>query len=361
MRKENLLVFFIALSLIIMSLQGLSFAQSNNPHFKRGMEWMDLKRYESARQEFSLAINQEPKNFEARYQIALSYSLEGDLSSSIKWCVETLSASPRHSKTQKLLTGIYAATEKRLLSSDDQTRATGLVILRELLDRRLISSSPILKEKVLPLLKSASNEVVNRSFALLKRDGIEVEGLSMLANENDPTQRQKALRLITANLDTRYLPVLRVLATDESKSLKEAAALLLLETNGDAAAKLVLAGIYHADLQEEIAVGRTEKGDGVQFHDRISKILKVALKLDDASFAGEFGELICTGRVYGFLATDLMSSISQIGKPGVPYLREVLSKEAEFRDLLRQRGFKQQSKVDWRFNDLRRVIMAFEK
>jgi hypothetical protein len=80
-----------------------------------------------------------------------------------------------------LITEISAATEKRLLSSDDRTRATGLAIFHELLDRRFISSSPILKEKVLPLLKSASNDVVNQSFTLLKRDGIEVEGLSMLA------------------------------------------------------------------------------------------------------------------------------------------------------------------------------------
>ncbi|MGB9591688.1 MAG: hypothetical protein ACPL1K_04150, partial [Candidatus Kryptoniota bacterium] len=212
------------------------------------------------------------------------------------------------------------------LSSDDRTRATGLAILNELLDRRFISSYPILKEKVLPLLKSASNDVVNQSFALLKRYGMEVEGLSMLANENDPTQRQKALMLIRANLDTRYLPILRVLAADEFKPLKEEAALLLLEKYDDNAAKLILAGIYHADLQKEIAIGRTEIGYGVQFHDRISKILKIAPKLDDASFAGEFGELLCTGRVYGFLATALIDSIKQIGKPGVPYLREVLRK-----------------------------------
>jgi hypothetical protein len=166
--------------------------------------------------------------------------------------------------------------------------------------------------------------------------------------------------LITANLDTRYLPILRVLAADELKPLKEEAALLLLEKYDDNAAKLVLAGIYHADLQKEIAVGRTEKGFGVEFHDRIGKILVMAPKLDDASFAGELGELLCTGRVYGFLAKDLISSIKKMGKPGVKYLRAVLSKEAEFRGLLRERGFNDPSQVDWRFNSLRGVIRDFE-
>jgi hypothetical protein len=323
------------------------------------MEWMDLKRYENARQELLLAIKDEPKHVEARYQIALSYNLEGDLSSAIKWCAETLSVTPKHAMTQKLISEISAATEKQLLSSEDRLRATGLVLLRELIDQRFVSPLPIIREKVVPLLRSASKDVVNQSFNLLKREKIEIEGLSMLAKDDDPAQRQKALKLIIASADKEYLPVLRALANDKLEPIREEASLLLLEKYDDSSAKTVLAEIYHAYLQKEIAIGRDEK-EGVEFHDRISKILKVSPKLGDASFAREFAELLCVGRIYGFLANGVTGAIKSIGKPGVPHLREVLSREREFRDLLRQKGLRP-DQIDWRFTSLKNVIATLEK
>lgn len=360
MRDEKSLVTFIIIACLISTLLRCSNSETSNPHFKRGMEWMDIKGYDNARLEFLQVIEQEPKNVEARYQIALSCRFQENLHSAIDWCIETLSIAPNHAKTRKLVKDISELTEKLLLSPDERSQIKGLALLGELIEHRFVSTQPILEQKVIPLLKSASRKVANQTFALLKREGVDVEGLSNLAKDNDPEQRWKALNFIRTNIDKRYLPVLHILTKDKSEPIKEEAALLLMNRFGDDTAKSILAEIYHAHLQKEIARGRGDKGIGVQFDKRVKKIATLAPKLGDPSFAGELAELLCVGKVYGILATDLINSMKKIGKPAVPYLREVLNREIEFRRLLRQKGFRP-DQIDWRFRYIRNVITTLDR
>ncbi len=140
--------------LLMINLSGIRKQETfstDNPYFRRGLEWMGIKRYDEARREFLQAIVQEPKNVEARYQTALSYRLQGQLGSAIEWCAETISVDPSYKKTSELVKEISTLTENLLSSSDDQQCITGLEFLSELLDRRLISSELIVREKVIPL------------------------------------------------------------------------------------------------------------------------------------------------------------------------------------------------------------------
>lgn len=64
---------------------------------------MELKRYADARQQFEQVTAQEPKNTEARYQIARSFLLERNYPSAIEWADETLSVDREHSKVQGVI------------------------------------------------------------------------------------------------------------------------------------------------------------------------------------------------------------------------------------------------------------------
>ena len=104
--KRNFASFLTNLLLILVCFSSLSFAQSDNPHFKRGKDWMDLKHYEKARAELIQAIEEEPKNVEARYLIAESYYHENKLIHALAWAYETVSIDPTHDQAEALLTKI---------------------------------------------------------------------------------------------------------------------------------------------------------------------------------------------------------------------------------------------------------------
>jgi hypothetical protein len=323
------------------------------------MDWMELKRYENAREEFALAIVEEPKNLEARYQIALSYKLEGSLLRSVDSCAEILSIDAHHRKAEQLLTDIVSVTRSQLAAQD----ASALAVLRALMQHNLVQGQAILKTQVIPLLRSGNRGIVDESFRLLKVGGLDVDGLTTLANDSDRVQREKALRLVENNADRRYQVVLGVLVGDGDETIKERAALLLLERYDDNTAKLTLAEIYHVFVRKQIDEGRAQK-EGLELNypggPRLSEIAAIAPKLGDPSFAGEFAELLCNGRVYGLLADGLMDSASKMGRPALPYLEVVLTREAEHRRLLEGKGFRN-DQIAWRFQRLRQLVDTLSK
>ncbi len=92
---------------------------------------MDLKSYDQAIGEFRQAINDEPKNIEARYLIARCYHLQNDPLGSLTWIRETLSVAPNHSAALSLRTTIQQQGINYLSSSDRQVQSLGLRIVAE--------------------------------------------------------------------------------------------------------------------------------------------------------------------------------------------------------------------------------------
>lgn len=351
---------------ITTSLVATLCAQAVGAHMKSGLKWMDLKEYNKARQEFYLSslIDEPGDAIEARYQVAMSYKLEGNLVQAIEACVDVCAISPKDARTRDLLSDIVTLTKNGLAAGD----ASSLTVLTRLLDRGLISPEPILKENVLPLLRSPDERVDAACFRLLKQQGMDVEGLAMLARDTNTIQRQKALRIVSEEADPRYQPVLKILMTDEQGRIKETAAVLLVERYDDGAAKAVVAQIYHAYLQDLIATARTKKrglefsGIDAETPTRLVQVSGIAWKLGDPSLACELVELVCDGTAYGFLADNLLASVERMGKPTLPYLKEVLTREPELRRSMEQKGLSDaDSQINWRFEKVRAMVGSLER
>ncbi len=127
----------IPLSVVITLLLAMS-AGAENQAMKRGRDWMDLKQYDNARGEFRRAIQEEPKNADARYLIAQSYYEEGDLLNSLAWALDTTKVSPNHSKAKRLLGLIQGRGTQLLLSQDVRSQALGLKIAEGIPGKALV-------------------------------------------------------------------------------------------------------------------------------------------------------------------------------------------------------------------------------
>ena len=90
--------FFLCYILAVLTFS-FSEAYASSSHFQKGKDWMDLQKYDDARYEFELAIQEEPKNVDARYYIAQTYYLQGRLRPSLNWCREALSVNQNHQQT----------------------------------------------------------------------------------------------------------------------------------------------------------------------------------------------------------------------------------------------------------------------
>lgn len=310
--SKKLIVFIIIIA--ISAISGVAYAKEN-PHMSRGKDWLELKNYDKARDEFETVINEEPKNIEARYYIAKSFYEQGYLGRANKWCNEILRINKKHKNTKKLKKEVIVSLQNQFLSD----------------------GSPKIDYAILEVLKNENIDV----FPLIEQ----------LAKSSKDYQRKKVFELLDECPDDNSAQrMLNVLLNDPKTDIKEEAATILVDTYNSDEAKSVLAKMYHAYLQEEIAKNMQEQSSKIS--DRtVSKILKIAPKLDDPSFAGEFAELICAGRFYGVVPGKLMKSATQMGGPALPYLSSVLNREQELKDFLREvKGFSDKSQIDWRFH-----------
>ncbi|GEM_PF-6184333 len=326
----------------------LACAPSESPNMKRGKEWMEIKRYAEARQEFMQVISQEPKNTDARHEIARSFMLEKNYASAIEWADETLSVNKEHSKAREVIQGVIAEMHNMLRSGAPNVSSDGLSLLKLLLKRGHITWGSNVNESVAPLLRSNSPQVSRDAFGLLREAGTEVAALTQLTEASDVNSRTKAFELMRDNFSEKYVSPLRRLLNDNSDQLRLATARLLIQKIQDSEAKKVLASAYRAELQREIALGKSDP-TGLEFHDRIREIALAAPSLDDPSIAGELAELVFIGRVYGFLARDIQRAVNAIGGPGRPYIAKKLERESEYRALLRAKGSRP-DQIDWRFS-----------
>jgi len=98
---------------------------------KRGRDWMELKQYERAIHAFQKAIEEEPKNVEARYLIARCYYLQAPYLylEALKWIDEALRISPQHSDAFTLRSQIQSEAVGFLGSTDERVIENGLEIL----------------------------------------------------------------------------------------------------------------------------------------------------------------------------------------------------------------------------------------
>lgn len=351
---------------IATSLAATLCAQAVGAHLKSGLKWMELKEYNKARREFYLSslIDQPGDAVEARYQVALSYRLEGNLVQAVEACADVFAINPQDTRTSDLLGDIVALIKSGLAGGT----VSSLTVLNLLLDRGLISPEPILEENVLPLLRSPDERVSDACFRLLKQRGMDAAGLAMLARDSNTIERQIALRIVTEDDDPRYQSVLKLLITDEQGRIKERAALLLVERYDDGAAKAVLARIYHVYLQGLIAYTRTRKrglefsGIDAETPTRLAQVAGMAWKLGDPSLARELVELVCEGTAYGFLADNLLASVERMGKPALPYLKEVLTREPELRRSMEQKGLTEtEFQINWRFEKVSAMVDSLER
>jgi len=323
-------------------------APSENPGMKRGKEWIEIKRYAEARQEFMQVISQEPKNTDARYEIARSFMLEQNYASAIEWSDETLSVKKDHSKARDVIQGVISKMYDMLRSDMPNVNSDGISLLKLLLRGKHIVWAPNVNESVAPLLRSNSPQVSRGVFDLLKEAGTEVAALTQLTESIDANSRTKAFELMRDNFSVNYVSPLRRLLKDNSEQLRLGTARLLVEKTNDSEAKKILASAYRAEIQREIDLGKNDPR-GVEFHDTIMAIVRVAPRLDDPSLAGDLAELVFSGRVYGFLAESIISAVAEIGDPGRQYVAKKLEREPEYRALLQAKGF-DSSQIDWRFS-----------
>lgn len=345
-----------ALSLILSSSAFLALSctprEQSSPHFKRGAEWIDLGRFDAARQEFRVVISEEPKNAEARFRIADSYAKEGNHEQALAWGRETLTVKKNHGGARKLLESISSAALEDLGGGDIAKQSAALRILDPLVSSGLLNPTKDLLPPLALLLSTPEEQVAKAAFEFLRKYELEAEPLEGLAKSSEAPLRMRALAFSMGATGDRYLGVLRVLLEDTSPDIYERAALELLRRTGDRRAKEVLAERYRDVLSREIEIGKTDRR-GVDLHDRIGQIAQIASQLDAPFLAGLLAELICNGRVYGFLATGVAEGIRKIGEPGRPYVEAVLARENEFRRLLASKGLSDVSQVDWRFQKLR--------
>jgi tetratricopeptide (TPR) repeat protein len=334
-------------------------AQTSSP-LRRGLDWMDLKEYAKARHEFELAIQQEPKNIEARYQIALSYRREGNFESAIGWCRRILNIAPDHAKTKALAKEMSDLVVAALETSTSGRTLTALKIVPAFFDTGFLSPSAVLRSHVLALLHSSDHDVTRAALALLNARGFRSDALNVLARDSAHGKREMAMHEISSDpaSNPEYVPVLKILASDQVSFIRERAVSILALRYQDADGKTKLAQILHQRLDREIEIGRTERGPGVQFHEAIQEAARIGPTLGDPSLAGKLAELLANGRVYGFLADDLQRSFVAFGPSARPHLEAVLQREPELRSLLRAKGFTDKSQVDWRFDRIRQALEA---
>lgn len=135
-----------------------SFAQGE--HFKRGKDWMDLKNYSLAVEEFREAIREQPKNVEARYLIALCAFEIGNLSEAVEWLHETRRVAPGYPSLPILERKIRAKALQFL--SSPQTVGIGLDAIAALPSLEAIDS---LKK----LLRSDNQNVRDKAEEVLRK------------------------------------------------------------------------------------------------------------------------------------------------------------------------------------------------
>ena len=327
----------------------VSCGQAKNSHMKRGSEWMELKRFQEARQEFTQVITEEPKNAEARYEIARSYQLERNFVEAIQWADDCLKVDKTATAPKGLIKQVTDETYSMLQTDQPNANGAGIASLVALLKSGYISpQDPAITKALAPLLGSADERIAEETLTLLVSINGDSAALLRLAQSKDSSMRIRAFELIRNHFGEKYAPALREILSDSSENLRHDVARLLVEKLHDEKAKTVLAGIYHAWLQNEIAIGRTAKDTGIEFSDKISEVASVGPGLGEPSLAGELAELLFVGRVYGFLDRPIRSAVSEMGEPARPYVAKKLEHVSEYRSLLQARGF-DSSRIDWRF------------
>lgn len=211
MQKKNLFICLITFFLFTIFLPGFSMAQSDNPHFKRGKDWMDLKRYEKAISEFNMAIEEEPKNVDARYLIAESYYHQNRLLDAIAWLQETLSVDSNHAQAQILLENIKEKGIKLLSRPNPESQVLGLSVVQRFPSQKAVdnlkllvgskneniaSQAEYLLHRIDPnALRSAWRELLKSSDRVLRETAAEKLWITERFSEAAPVLREKYGRL----------------------------------------------------------------------------------------------------------------------------------------------------------------------
>ncbi|GEM_PF-5790791 len=189
-RKIVILTFaFLVCASLLASTAG---AQSSA--MKRGRDWMSMGRYQEAIGEFRQAIEEEPRNVEARYQIARCYHLEGDPLQAIRWLKEALSLSPQHPGALALRSTIQTQGLQLLRAPEGQLQYKGLRIIEELPIASAVSGLKL-------LMASDYTDIADKARALLLRIDSKQERaawVSWLTSENVTLREKGAQELWTS-------------------------------------------------------------------------------------------------------------------------------------------------------------------
>lgn len=194
----------ILLSVVITLLLTVS-AGAENPAMKRGRDWMDLKQYDNARAEFRRAIQEEPKNADARYLIAESYYQEGYLLNSLEWARDTIKVSPNHRKATALLGLIQGRGTQLLLSQDVRSQALGLKIAEGIPGKALV---PGLKAAMAG--KDEDNAMkAERLLAAIQAGDVRATWTALLTAHDKTVQERAAERSWALYRAPEAVPILR--------------------------------------------------------------------------------------------------------------------------------------------------------
>lgn len=195
MKTARIYVFGLILAAYVFPANN---ALGENPHFKRGREWLELKNYQNARVEFQQVIIEEPKNAEARVLIAQACLLENDLTAALIATRSVQQIEPNNSHVGELRNQIRTKAHSLLATYDSQQKMA-LSVLQELADK---SSVPALKQA----LGVSSEAIAQVAETILRKvDAGEARAglVALLKDGNDEVKERAATHLWNVDKDRR--------------------------------------------------------------------------------------------------------------------------------------------------------------